>query len=369
MRTILRILTSRFMLGLLAVVAVALAVNFFLSGGSNAQGKKQQPPVPVAVAAAEYSNLRDTIEALGTVEARETVEIRATVSDRIVRLYFDDGDYVRRGQSLVRLNDAAIRSQMAEAQATLEEQERQYERIKELVELEAASRAQLDEEEGLLKRARANVNSLRARLGDYTIRAPFSGRVGIRNVSPGMVVQPGEVITTLDDVSVVRLDFPVPQNFLADLERGKTIVARTESYPDRVFQGQVRAVDSRIDRESRAVIVRAYLSNKQGLLKPGMLLSVDLVKEQSRALVIPEGAVIMREDRKFVYVVGPDGSAVETDIRTGRRSPGLVEVVEGLSAGERVVTEGLVKVRNGAKLQVAAGDSSDESADTSVDGE
>ena len=167
-----------------------------------------------------------------------------------------------------------------------------------------------------------------------------------------MVVQSGTVLTTLDDVRTVRLDFPVPERLLAVLRQGKQIVAYTEAYPEREFRGTVAAVDSRVDRASRAVTVRATLQNGDDALRPGMLMRVNLVSGEIKTLAVPEAAVQMRQDQKYVFVVDGEGTARQSFVRIGRRVPGLVEIIEGLQPGTPVVVEGLSRVRDGGKVKV-----------------
>ena len=182
------------------------------------------------------------------------------------------------------------------------------------------------------------------------IRAPFAGRVGLRRVSVGSLVNPGAVITTLDDTSVVKVDFAVPENDIAALREGLSISARSSAYPSREFQGRVQSVDARIDAASRAVTVRAVVPNGDGLLRSGMFVTVLLTRDQREAVVIPEEALVPEQDRQYVFVVA-DGKSVRREVQIGTRQPGRVEIVSGLTAGERIVVEGTVKVRDGEAVR------------------
>jgi membrane fusion protein (multidrug efflux system) len=197
----------------------------------------------------------------------------------------------------------------------------------------------------------ARVAGARSQLNDTIIRAPFAGRVGLRNISIGSYVSPGTVITTLDDTSVIKLDFSVPEVFLAALQEGLAISARTSAYPEVEFKGKVSSIDSRLDPVSRAIVVRARIDNKDGRLKPGMFMTVKLMRADSAALMLPEEALVPEGNKKFVFVVR-DGKAMRTEIETGRRRPGEVEVTAGLAEGDVIVTEGTQKVRDGAPVKV-----------------
>jgi membrane fusion protein (multidrug efflux system) len=172
----------------------------------------------------------------------------------------------------------------------------------------------------------------------------------LRRVSVGTLISPGDVITTLDDTSVIKLDFSVPENFLASLREGLSIRATAPAYPGRSFTGSVSSIDSRVDLTTRSVTVRALLANLDGALKPGMFLNVALANDEREALVIPEEALTPEAERQYVFVV-TEGKVSRREVRIGGRRPGSVEVVAGLSAGERVIVEGTQKVRDGASVK------------------
>jgi membrane fusion protein (multidrug efflux system) len=309
-------------------------------------------PVPVVVAMATSEPFTETVEALGTAKANESVVITPTLEERVVGIFFEDGDAVAKDQVLVKLNDSEVRYLLAEAGATLREQQKQFERISKLAKTNSTSRSRLDEEQGLLEIARAKVAHLKAQLLDYTIRAPFSGILGTRQISNGAVVDSDTVITTLDDTSVIKLDFTVPETYLGVLRNGMDVSAQSPAYPDRNFNGTVTAISSRVDPETRSLTIRAQIPNSDRLLKPGMLLTVDLVKDRSQSLIIPEEAVILEKDKKFVLVVTAENTVEKKEIVTGRRSPGKVEVISGLNAGHRVVVEGITRIRPGISVNV-----------------
>jgi membrane fusion protein (multidrug efflux system) len=216
------------------------------------------------------------------------------------------------------------------------------------------SEAQLEQIEATLKGNDARVAAARARVADTVIIAPFSGRVGLRRVSVGSLVSPGTVITTLDDTSTIKLDFAVSENYLPSLTVNLPISARSVAYPGRVFDGRVGSVDSRVDQSTRSIMVRALLPNRDGVLKPGMFMTVNLSRGESDALVVPEEALVPEAGDVYVYVV-KSGSTVEKRIvKTGQRRVGAVEIVAGLAAGDSVVIEGTQKLRDGAPVSMQA---------------
>jgi membrane fusion protein (multidrug efflux system) len=314
-------------------------------------GAASQMPVGVVVAPAKVEQLALQLEALGTAHANESIDVTAKVSNLVTAVRFSEGQQVRRGDLLVELDGAQARADLAIAEAALTESRSQYNRSRELYSTKVLSESQLDQIEATLRANEARVAAARARLGDTMIRAPFAGRVGLRRVSVGGLVNPGAVITTLDDTSTIKLDFTIPETFLADVTPGLAIAARSVAYADKIFEGKVASVDSRVDPSTRSVTVRALLPNPAGLLKPGMFLTVRLSRGATDALVIPEQALVPEQGNVFVFVV-KDGTAEKRLVRTGQRRVGEVQVVQGLSAGEAVVTEGTQKLRDGARVRV-----------------
>jgi membrane fusion protein (multidrug efflux system) len=203
-----------------------------------------------------------------------------------------------------------------------------------------------------MKANEARVAAAKSKLADTYIRAPFAGRVGLRRVSLGALINPGTVITTLDDTTTIKVDFSVPDINVAELREGQTMLATTTAYAGRKFEGRVTSVDTRIDATTRAVSVRALVPNRDGALKPGMFLTVELAKEQRKALVVPEEALVPEQARQFVYVM-TGGKVAKREVRLGRRQPGSVEVSGAVAEGDRVVIEGTLKLRDGAAVQEA----------------
>jgi len=312
-------------------------------------GNRSNAPASVTLAAVRTERVSQKLEALGNARANESVDISTKISNIVTAVTFRDGERVKRGQVLVQLDDAQARADVAAAQAAVTESESLYNRSRELLNTQALSKSSFDQLEATLKANRARLGAAAARLEDTVIRAPFSGRVGLRRVSVGTLISPGDVITTLDDTSVIKLDFSVPENFLASLREGLAIRATAPAYAGRSFAGSVASIDSRVDMNTRSVIVRALLANEDGALKPGMFLNVSLANDEREALVIPEEALTPEAERQYVFVVA-DGKVSRREVRIGGRRPGSVEVLAGLSAGERVVVEGTQKVRDGASV-------------------
>jgi membrane fusion protein (multidrug efflux system) len=311
---------------------------------------RSSPAVGVLTEAVRQEPFDYEVEALGTARANEAVEITSKVTNLVTAIRFREGEQVRQGSTLVELDSIEARAELAAARAALAETESQLKRSRELFATQALSQAQLDQLGATLSANQARVTTAQSRLADTVIRAPFDGRTGLRRVSVGSLVTPGTVITTLDDTRIIKLDFSVPEAFIAVLVEGLPLTARSVAFPDREFTGKVVSIDSRVDPTSRSVIARAELPNPQGLLKPGMFLTVRLKEKRAPALMISEQALVPEEGRQYVYVVA-DGRAQKREITIGRRAPGKVEVVMGLKPGETVVVEGTQKVRDGGPVR------------------
>ncbi len=335
-------------------------------GAPGAGGPRNSAPAAVTTEQVRSERLTQKLEALGNARANESVDISSKTSNIVTAVRFRDGERVRAGQVLVQLDDATARADVAAAQAAVTESESQYNRSRELLSTQALSKSQFDQLEGTLKSNRARLQAAQARLEDTVIRAPFSGRVGLRRVSVGTLISPGDVITTLDDTSLIKLDFSVPETYVASLREGLTVRATAPAFPGRSFAGKVASIDSRVDMNTRSVVVRALLANEDGALKPGMFLNVSVGRDERETLVIPEEALTPEAEKQFVFVV-TDGKAVRREVRIGGRSPGNVEILAGLEAGERVIVEGTQKVRNGAPVtaidRVAEADAPDAPAE------
>lgn len=317
-------------------------------------------PVPIVSAPAQAEEVARELRALGTVRANEAIEVTSKTSNLVTAVRFRDGEAVQRGQVLVELDSAQARAELAIATAAVTESASQLKRSRELLSTQALSRSQFEQLEATHQANEARLAAARARLEETYIRAPFAGRVGLRRVSVGSLVSPGTVITTLDDTSLVKVDFAVPENDLASLREGLVIEAASAAYPGRRFAGRVLSVDSRIDATTRAVTVRAGIPNADGALRPGMFVNVTLTRDRREAIVIPEEALVPEQDKQFVFVVA-NGVATKREVRIGARRPGRVEIASGLEVGERIVVEGTVKVRDGGPVRDLAGGAADES--------
>lgn len=340
-----------FLLALLGITG--WTAQTYLDNQKAVGGFKRGGETIVVTAPVEMMIFVDDVESIGTTRANESISITSKVTDLIQKVNFDDGMFATAGQILVELTNSEETAQLAEAQAAVDESTRQYSRMQNMIEQRLASETQLDIEQARMQTAQARYEAIVARLDDRLIRAPFSGVLGFRQVSPGSLLTTNTVVTTLDDISVIKLDFSVPENFLSALTTGMEVNAKSSAYENEVFVGEVETINSRVDSVTRTVTVRALLKNDDRRLRPGMLLTVSLVRGRDEVLAVPEESVIPVNDRKYVYVV-TDGVANRIEISTGRIQPGVIEVLGGISLGQKVVTQGAMKLRPGSKVVVKA---------------
>ena len=304
------------------------------------------------VAQAEIRSFPLSAEALGNARANESIDIRPKITATLTEILFEEGQEVQAGDVLVKLDNLEQVADLAAAKAALVDSKASYNRSNELFKTNVIAESQLLQDEARKIADEAMVSVAQKRLADTIVRAPFAGRIGLRRVSIGSLVGPGTVITTLDDTHIIKVDFDLPEIFLSRLEAGLKVLAHSAAYPDQAFEGEVTSVDTRVDQVSRTVRVRSVMQNPDGHLRPGMFLTVTLLKERVDALVIPERALIPERSVQYVLVVGENEIVEKRVVQIGRRRPGDVEILSGLSAGEIVIVDGTQKAREGRTVTI-----------------
>ncbi len=337
---------------LILVVSVLLMIN---ACSDQEQGPaRAQPAIAVTTTRVAVMPWSDSIEALGTAQANESLMVTAKVTETVVRVNFEDGDLVDAGKVLVDRSGRVELAGLEEAAAAFREAEQQYRRQQQLTEQKLVPASQLDTQRAAVDSARARLDATRARLSDRVITAPFTGVLGFRRVSPGTLVTPGTTIASLDDISMIKLEFAVPETFLQALAPGQEIRARSAAYPGREFKGVLRTIGSRVDPVTRAISARAEIANPERELRPGMLLSVRVFQPERQALVIPEISVVQIARDAFVFRAVADDKVERVKVELGQRRAGEVEVLAGLNADDRIVVDGTGKLRDGARISEAA---------------
>ena len=337
--------------------------------GAHAQPNGKQGPTPVIVAPVVERAFADRVEALGTTKAYETVSITANVTETVSAIRFEDGQQVTKGDVLVVLEKSEEEADLNAAQALLDERMASYKRAQGLEKQQALSTAILEERQALLRQIEGNIDAIKSRINDRVIKAPFDGILGLRQVSPGTLVRPGDIITTIDDLGRIKVDFDVPSVYLKNLNPGLKIEGRVEAFGDQIFEGTVTTVSTQVDPVTRTVTVRAVLPNPEHVLKPGLLMSITLFQNPRLVLMVPEEALTQRENKFFAFVIstanGPP-MAVERQVTIGTRIPGDVEIVSGLTKGDQVIVHGTMSVRNGQPVTIQAIEDDNQSLNTLI---
>lgn len=326
---------------------------FVTADAENAAPQKRNArAVPVIGTQIRMQDLKQIVTAVGTLQANRSIDVTAKVTAKVDKLTYKDGQQVQKGDALVYLDATEAQAGLAESLAEYSNSQKLFERSKKLLRTGNAPKARVDLLLSEMQVAQAKVQADRARLNDYIIRAPFSGVVGFRDVNVGALVRPADIITTLDDVTSLKLDFDLPEIYLANVRSGQVFRTKSVAYADKVFEGKVSSISTRVDPITRVVQIRGRLDNTLGVLKPGMFLSVALqTGMQKNALMIPEHAVTVSAAGHFVFVVEND-IAMRTQITVGQREKGWVQVLSGLSNEVIVIIEGLQKVRDGGKVKL-----------------
>ena len=331
----------------------------YLSGTSATQtkpdvvkaGQGKRLPSSVEVATAKEDQLSDDIAAIGSLVSEESVDISAETNGRIVEILFTDGAQVNTGDVLFRLDDTLVKAVVADAQARLALSKTIVERNAALIKSRNIAQSVVDQTTTELTLAESALALTKVQLGKLTIRAPFSGRAGFRGVSVGAYVQAGAPLVHVEKINVLKAAFSVPELNYSQLAMGQTITVTADAVAGETFEAKISAIDPLLDVNGRALKVRADLDNSADKLRPGMLIRISVLGPSRASVTVPEAAIIPRSNGTVVFVVAGE-KAQETKVRTGKRSNGAVEILEGLKAGAQVVTAGNTRLADGATVAI-----------------
>ena len=314
-------------------------------------------PAAVEVAPVQAATLTDDVQAVGSLRSRQGVMLRPEVSGRVAQLGFRDGQTVRRGQLMVQLDDTLQRAQMQQAQAQASIARTNLQRSRELLAQNFVSQSAVDQNGAILQVAEAQVALAQAQLSRMKVMAPFDGTVGIRTVDVGEYVRDGADIVNLEDLSVLNMDFRLPERYLTRIRTGQTVEVTLDAVPGQRFTAKVEALDVQVDADGRALLVRARMADRSGLLKPGMFARGRVIfSVRENAVLVPEEALVPQGGRQLLFkvVVGPNGQKVSQrlEAQIGVRQLGRVEILAGLVPGDLVVTAGHTRLLRGEAVPV-----------------
>ena len=338
-------------IGAVLVAGAILYYHHVLAKAVKPKRKNVSEPY-VIVEKQKSAKFKDVIESLGTGTSKEAVDITSTVTAKVVQINFNDGDFVEKDTLLVKLDDDKEQAQKAQALININEQQREMQRIEKLAKSRAVSQKNYDEQKTSLARAKTELDIVEVEIADRHLRAPFKGRLGMRLVSLGDLVTPGTKITTIDDISILHVDFSIPEKYFAVLKKGREVEVTNAAYPGKVFKGILTAISPRINEQTRMVSARASIDNKENLLRPGMMFTVRVDMGEPELLMIPERSVTSLGEIQSVYLYDPKGFVKRTVVNLGRRKGGRVEVISGIRSGDVIVVEGVSKLTDGMKVKL-----------------
>ncbi len=302
------------------------------------------PPVAVEVITVAPRALDEGAVAVGNLKANESVMVRTEVAGKVLKVGFSDGQSVAQGAVLLQIDASVTQAELAQAAAELDLATENLRRVEDLKSKNFVSASALDQAAAARSVALAKVQLNQAKLQRYTLKAPFGGMVGLRNIATGDYVKEGADVVALDDLSSLRLDFRLPEKLYPHLAVGMAVRCSFEAFPGQFFDAKLVALDPQIDTAGRSLLARARLANVGQKLKPGMLAKVTVqLSQRLQALVVPEEAIVPQAGEAYIYKV-VDGKAAKTRVTLGTRLPGLVEITSGLNSGDQIVVSGQIRI-------------------------
>lgn len=347
-----KLFTALLCLMICAVGGILLYRLFPRAGAGNKTANAPRPPVTVEIITVVPRPVENTVSAVGTILANESVTIKPEIAGKINVIGFEEGALVEQGKTLFTLDSALLEAEYQEVKANFDFAHNQYERARRLQKDGVIPSEEYDERRRAYLNANARLNTLATRLQKHTIQAPFRGRVGSRMVSAGDYVAAGEPLVTIDDLTTVKIEFYLPQRFAEKIAALQSVRIGVDPFPA-PFEGTVSLIDPQFDAESRSARVRALIRNPEEALKPGMFCTVTvLLDTKENGLVVPAEALLARGEKTFLYV-DRDGRALIQEVTPGIHTGNMVEILDGIKPGDRVVSAGVQKLSPGIPIRAA----------------
>lgn len=346
----------KLLLASVLTLLVALGAGTFLllrpagNAEATAQAPAGPPPMPVEVTEVTVAAAESELTAVGSLQSNESVLLSAEIAGRIDSITFAEGQAISKGAALVQLDGAIPKAQLDQAEASRALSEVNYQRAEALLKDRAIAQRERDEAYAQWQLDEASLRLAKAQWQKTHIVAPFSGTLGLRKVSVGDYIQPGQALVNLEDVSKLKVEFRIPEKFSAQVKVGQQVKLTADAFPERSFVGKVYAIDPQVEEKSRSLVIRGLLENRDGALRPGQFVQVLLgVATRAEALFIPEQALIAQPKAQMVFKV-VEGAAQMVPVQTGMRKKGWVEVTSGLAVGDVVITGGHQKIGPGSPV-------------------
>ena len=319
--------------------------------GTQVTGQKQ---LIVSTELVKTSKTQTVLEFIGTAVSNESVDITSSITQKVSQINFSDCDFVKKGDVLVQLNVEKQKAVQKQAEINLQEQQRELIRLSSLKDKKIIAEKEYDLQNTKLQDAQAKLAEVEEEIKEGTIVAPFDGMLGIRKISVGSLLTPGTIITTIDDIKKIKVDFPVPEKYLSLINKDCKITATSIAIPNKKFYGIVQAISPRISPTSRSISVRGIIENEEYLLRPGMMLNVTMQMQDRNVLLIPENSISNVGEKHFVFLIEDGNRVKQKEVEIGQRLSGFVEIISGLKAGDSVVTDGIVKISDGDIVEISS---------------
>ncbi len=311
-----------------------------------------QTPIIVGAQKPESREISDIIELPGTVLANESVKITSVVSEKIKKIIFEEGKFVKKNELLIELIDDEEYATLAQVRAELEEANINYERALKLSEKGNISKSILDNRLMSKKKLSGKVQEIMAKIEDHKIKAPFDGYTGIRNFSEGSFVKPGDVITELHDIKTLKIQVYIPENFSNKVKLNDVFFLDPGTNIPKNISGNIYVIDPVIDKTSRSFKVLGKIKNKNNKIKPGMMVNLKMPLESRISYVIRENAIINKDDIAYVYLVNNKNQVTKKKVKVGIKEDGMIEILEGLKPNDNVIYEGINKIKEGSVVKL-----------------
>lgn len=324
-----------------------------------AAGGRMPPTAPaVTMMMVQPAEVKQSISALGNLTANQSVNITAEVDGRITQVNLKDGTTVKQGDVLLKLDDREQVGITKQVQIELAEEKRQLTSMAKLIKRKAISQDEYDAQKALVAALEAKLTIEKTKLEHYTITAPFSGTLGFHDYSVGALINAGSVLTTLDDLSQMKLTFDLPENSFSLIKKGTKIITTTDAWQNKTFSGVIESINPRINPANLTFQVRARIANPEQMLHPGMLMRVEMPRASFTALMVPERSVVFDGNKRYVYVIDAKGVTTRRAVETGVTANNQIQILSGITAGMRIVDEGVIKVNDGTKVRILNDDQS-----------
>jgi len=338
---------------IVGLIVFGAGIVFLRNDGGTGRSSSKKSQLTVSVATVEKGGKEITLQAIGTATSNESVDIMSSVAQKVVSVHFSDCEAVKRGQLLVQLNIDKKMAEKKQAEINLLEQQREFNRLEMLKTKKVIPEKDYDVQKSKLQNAQAKLDEISAEIRESSIVAPFDGILGMRNVSVGAFLNSGNIITTIDDIDKLKVDFVVPEKYSLILKPNAEIVAESVAIKNKKFYGSVLAIVPRVSPTSRSISVRGLINNEDHLLKPGMMLSISIKLGKREIISVPEKALSSIGEKHYLFVLNGENKVKSREVVVGDRADGSIEIQEGIDAGDKIVIDGLNKLSDGDTVTVA----------------